>query len=106
MIYKVRILRRARNDIRTIASSIADQTKTGATAWAGALDLLLVKLAAQPDSFPIAEEDEEFDIVIRQATFKTKRGLRYRTVFTMVSDEVRILRVRGPGQDSLSPNDI
>ncbi len=54
----------------------------------------------------IASEDAEFDFELRQALSKTRYGVPYRCVFAVVEDEVRILRVRGPGQAPLKAGDL
>ena len=38
--------------------------------------------------------------------FKTRHGRSYRFVFTRVGDELRILRVRGPGQPPLQADEM
>jgi len=43
---------------------------------------------------------------IHQALFKTPRGRRYRIVFELTETEIRILRVRGPGQPPLRRRDV
>jgi hypothetical protein len=53
----------------------------------------------------LAPESSEFDCPIHQLTFKTPRGRKYRILYAIVGDEVRILHVRGPGQDSITPQD-
>jgi len=39
-------------------------------------------------------------VLRRQFFFKTPHGRTYRGVFTVVDDEIRVLRVRGPGRPS------
>jgi hypothetical protein len=38
--------------------------------------------------------------------FKTRRGRYYRLVYVIAEDEVHVLRVRGPGQPDLLPDEI
>jgi hypothetical protein len=57
------------------------------------------RIVLQPLACSIAPENAEFDFELRQALFKTRHGVPYRCVFTVVDDEVRILRVRGPGHE-------
>lgn len=49
------------------------------------------KLSEMPYAFPVAKESNAFDYEVRQILFG-----RYRLLYTITSDEVRILRVRGP----------
>ena len=46
----------------------------------------------------------EYDI--HEVLFKTSKGNPYRLLFTIVDDEVLVLRVRGPGQDYVSENEL
>lgn len=106
MKFRVRVLRRAVQDVREIAKWIAERSRPGAESWLKAWERLLDRLAESADSFAIAEENDEFELEIRQGLFKTRRGRIYRAVFTIVDNEVRVLRVRGPGQAPLTPDDV
>lgn len=53
------------------------------------------KLSEMPYGFPVAKESNAFDYEVRQILFG-----RYRLLYTIASDEVRILRVRGPYHES------
>ncbi|MGH7200482.1 MAG: hypothetical protein ACREJB_07745, partial [Planctomycetaceae bacterium] len=64
------------------------------------------RLLTDPLGYGRAREDEFVDWELRQFLFKTPRGRTYRGVFTVVDDEVRILRVRGPSQRDLEPEEL
>ena len=100
------MLPRASADARCIARYIADRSLPGASAWLVALEQARDRLQLNPLGCALAEENEFFDIDVRQALFKTRRGRVYRLVFTVVENEVRVLRVRGPGQAPLEPGDV
>jgi hypothetical protein len=51
-------------------------------------------------------EEGDCSIPLRQATFRTRHGRTYRAVFTIVGDQVRILRVRGPGRPPLEADEL
>lgn len=53
------------------------------------------KLSEMPHAFPVAKESQAFDYEVRQILFG-----RYRLLYTIAFDEVRILRVRGPYHES------
>lgn len=53
-----------------------------------------------------AAEAREIGLPIKQAFFRTRKGRTYRAVFLIVGDEVRVLRVRGPGQASVDPDSL
>ncbi len=54
----------------------------------------------------IAAEQLISSFELRQFLFKTRRGRTYRGVFAVVNHEVRIVRVRGPGQGPLTDNEL
>lgn len=41
---------------------------------------------------------DRFTDDLRETYFKTRHGRRYRIVFTIIGTEVRVLRIRAPGQ--------
>jgi hypothetical protein len=69
-------------------------------------DKALASLKKNPLKEPLAPENDEFPEEIHNITFRTKHGRTYRAIFLVVGDEVRILRIRGPGQDTLSVDEI
>jgi plasmid stabilization system protein ParE len=103
--YRVTVLGTAESDMRRIAHWLAERSEAGARAWLAAYQSMLEALGSRAASFPLAEENGEFDLEIRQAIFKTRKGNPYRAVFTIYGDEVRVLRVLGPGQAPLSASD-
>ena len=106
MKYQVTVLAPAESDMRRIARWLADRSPDGARAWLTAYPSMLDALASRATSFALTEENGEFDFEIRQALFKTRKGKPYRAVFTIAGNEVRVLRVLGPGQAPLSDPDI
>jgi plasmid stabilization system protein ParE len=106
MTFHVKALPRAEADIRSIASYIHDRSPQGAKAWLDAFRSARVRLADNAESCPLAPEDPSFDIELRHMLFKTKHGRFYRLLFTIVGNEVRILRVRGSGQAPVHPDDL
>ena len=108
MTYHVRPLRRARKDADAIVDWIANERRSpqGAAAWLKAYDKALASLADWPESHGLAPEDEFDERELRQFLFKTRRGRTYRGIFTVSGNEVLILRVRGPGQRILEPDEI
>ncbi len=103
---RVTILALAQADIDEIYEWIADRSPVGAVRWYDALCGTVERIGKDAESFPVATEFSRLNPAIRQAIFKTRRGNRYRIVFLIVEAEVRILRVRGPGQRPLKPKDL
>ena len=103
---RVKTLPRADADVRTITSYIYERSRQGAAAWVNALDQAKTRLEDTAESCSHADENEHFDIDVKQMLFKTRRGLVYRVLFTIVDNEVRILRIRGNGQAPVDPEEL
>lgn len=106
MKFRVRILRRANADLVNIVDYIHKRSPQGAVAWLDALETATVRLADDAGECSRADEHHRFDIEVKQSLFKTKRGRIYRLLFTVVGNEVRILRIRGSGQAPVKPDDL
>ena len=102
----VRELRRAQADVSAIAAWIHERSPRGAQAWLDAYDQILVSLSESAASYGKAAEHRECDFDIRQAFFKTRHGRVYRVIFVMADGEIYVLRLRGPGQASVTPADL
>lgn len=97
--FRITIQPEAERNISAIVARIAERSRQGARRWREALAKALDRLRREADSLPLAPEAGRFDTEVRDLLFKTRRGLAYRILFTVESDEVHILFVRGPGQD-------
>src|SRR5690242_12869974 len=106
MTYRVVVLARARLDVETLYDWIAERSAAGAQRWLDEFEKATASLATNPFIAPLAPESDRFDYEIRQILFRTRAGRTYRAVFTVVGEEVRILRVRGPGQPPLRRGDV
>lgn len=104
---KVVKLRRAEAVVRVIATWLAERSRDGASRWLEALETALKRLAENADSCSLADESELVpEHVLQQFLFKTRRGRTFRGVFTIVGDEVRVLRIRGTGQAPLTADEL
>jgi len=106
MKFNVKALRKAEADVRSITKYLYERSPQGAAAWLDAYRQARTRLASNADRCGQADEDEHFDIDVKQALFKTRRGRIYRMLFTIVGNEVRILRIRGPGQAPVVAQDL
>ena len=106
MTYRVKTLRKAEADVRSITNHIYKRSPQGATRWLAAYDHMVERLESHADSCGLAPEDEFFSLKIQQILFKTPRGSTYRALFTIRDSEVRVLAVRGPGQTPLTPSEL
>lgn len=106
MTRRVTTLPRAERDAQSIFDWISERTPEGARRWWDALEEATRRVAANPEGFGLAPENDLVACELRQFLFKTRKGRTYRGVFTIVGTEVRILRVRGPGQPPLEPDEV
>ncbi len=106
MTFEVRILRRGQADIEDIYQWLRQRSPTGAAAWYAAIVATLDRLADVAATCPAAAEAATVGVDLRQALFKTRRGRTYRILFLIVDAEVRVLRVRGPGQRPIAARDL
>lgn len=101
-----RILPRAQEDAQYIFDYIKERSPQGAVDWWNAFENAVQNSLRDYVEYPLAPENEFVTYELRQVVFKTRAGRRYRFVFTMVDNEMRILRVRGPGQPGLTADEM
>jgi plasmid stabilization system protein ParE len=106
MSLSIRILPRAGADVRHIYSYIETRSPNGANRWEEAFEQAIQRAAAHPLQNGLAPEDQLASFELRQMLFRTRRGLTYRFVFTVLNDELIVLRVRGPGQPPLTSDEF
>jgi len=100
------MLPRAQDDFETMFSYIWKRSPEGANNWRQAFELATKRLKTNPQSCGLAPEDKQFDFELRQLLFKTRYGRTYRAVFRVDEPRVSILRLCGPGQAPLRPDEI
>ena len=105
MTFRVVLLHGAQRDVEHIYDWIAARSQGGAGRWYAAFLGAANSLVESPESCSIAPEGEEFELTIRQRFFRPRRGRVYRILFLLVEGEVRIIRVRGPGQRPVGSNE-
>ena len=106
MSYHVNILRQAERETNAIVHWLFERSPEGAARWIDAYDNAMQALAVDPQRYGLAPENDFVDYCIRQLFFGTPAGGKYRAVFTIIGDEVRVLHVRGPGQRLLKPEEL
>jgi plasmid stabilization system protein ParE len=104
--YRVVVTAKANRDARANYEWLADRSVSGAEAWLAALTCALNALKDNPERHGLAPEGDEFDRPIRQFLFKTRRGRTYRGLFTIEGTDVRVIHVRGPGQQLLGDDEL
>jgi plasmid stabilization system protein ParE len=106
MTWHLRILPRARRDADRIVLWLLERDAAAAGRWFDAFEAAANSIERAPHSYSLAPEDEFVDWEIRQFFFRTRRGRTYRGLFTIIDHEIRVMRVRGPGQALIEPFDL
>ncbi|HZZ78699.1 MAG TPA: hypothetical protein VFE62_09280 [Gemmataceae bacterium] len=104
--YEVLVLARAARDVDSIFAWLTKRSPVGAVRWADAFKQVKLRLAEDPLRFSLIPEKLRFFHDVRDILFKTRKGKLYRAVFAIVGHEVRILRVRRPGQRPIRSRDL
>ena len=104
MTYSVQLTANAQRNLRRILSYLQEHSPSGATTWYRRwLDVLHLLGSVAGGCGPAAESSDH-DVDLRQIVFKTCRGLPYRAIFLLRDNNCLILHIRGPGQDTVSPD--
>lgn len=106
MTFRLKILPRARLDAQCIFDYLAERSPQGAVDWWNAFEAAADGAARGLVEYSLAPDNTAPPFELRQVIFKTRAGRRYRFVFIVSADELRILRVRGPGQPALKADEI
>jgi plasmid stabilization system protein ParE len=106
MTYAIVLHRRALDDLGKILRWLKRRSKSGMEHWRDALDDCFLEIAKDPYRYAKVAEGSRVPAGIQQALFRTRQGNVYRVVFLVEQFEVRILRIRAPGQRNLRPRDL
>lgn len=106
MTFRLKSVRRAERAYHQIVDYIATRSKPGAAGWTAAFNQTVRRIKRSADTFPPAEEADSVDFDLREAIFKTRRGLTYRNLFTIRDTDVIVLHLRGPGQGPVAPEEL
>jgi plasmid stabilization system protein ParE len=106
MKYAVLIVRQAVNDAEDIYEWLAERSPVGAVRWFEAFLNAVSSVKKDPFAFGFAHESKSLAREVRERTFRTPRGQPYRLLFEIAGPNVRVLRVRAPGQPSVVRDDI
>jgi plasmid stabilization system protein ParE len=106
MTYRVELAAQARRDVAAICDWLAERSPAGSVRWYQRFTELIDELRDHAAAFPTAPEAAAFPRDLRQAVFRTRRGSRFRALFLIDVDLIRIVTVRGPGQPLIAADEI
>jgi hypothetical protein len=99
MTYELLLVAKAEAQVDFTIRYLSARSPQGALAWCECWEQILDDLRKDPLRFGLAPESAEHHADVRQVLFKTRRGRRYRALFTVVGRGIYIIEVRGPSQD-------
>jgi hypothetical protein len=106
MKYAVLIVRQAVDDAEQIYDWLSTKSPEGAVRWFEVFLNAVSSVRDDPFAFGFAHESRSFGREVHERIFRTRRGQPYRLLFEIIGRNVRILRVRAPGQPPVRPEDI
>lgn len=101
MNYRIVVTLQAELDAQRIFQWLVRYSTDGAYRWYEAYEATVQRLMEHAGRCAAAFENGHRNRELKQILFGTAHGRRYRIVFEIRDDEVRLLRVRGPGQAPL-----
>jgi plasmid stabilization system protein ParE len=104
--YQVIIQRRAEQDLWKATAWIAQFAPETAERWCSGFLAALETLTENPMRCGFAPENSYVDYDIRQLVYRTKSRVGNRALFTIIEDQVRVLRIRRPGEDLVWPDEL
>ena len=106
MKYQVVVLRRAEQELDAAADWIAEYSPEAADRWFSAFVDALLSLEDDPQRCGLAPENVASSYELRQLIYRPRQGRTFRAIFTIKGNQVRVLRIRGAGQDLLAAEDL
>jgi plasmid stabilization system protein ParE len=102
MAFRVRTSPKSKRDAREILSWLhAEHAGETGLRWFEGLQIAILSLQDMPERCPLAPENPSVPFEMRQLLYGSRRH-RYRILFTIRAEEVIILHIRRPGQQSLT----
>lgn len=96
----------AETDVQVIFDYIKERSSEGAVSWYVAFQTAANRALELPESYPLVPENAYVEDEVRNFLFKTRRGRTYRGLFIVRNGDLRVLRVRGPGQPRVRKIDL
>jgi plasmid stabilization system protein ParE len=106
MKFAVHISLRAQRDIREISQWIVMHSRPGAMRWLDELEKVVDRLADAAESYALADESRWLPFPVREISFRTPKGRRYRAIFAIDGNRVDLLSIRAPGQPPVTAADF
>ncbi len=106
MTCQVVVLRRAERELDAAADWIAEYSPEAAARWFSSFVDVLLSLENNPQRCGFAPKNDASSYELRQLIYRPRQGRTFRAIFTIKGNQVRVLRIRGAGQDLLAAEDL
>ena len=107
MIYRVVLTAQAARELEQAAEWWSgNRSPDEARKWYAGISVAIYSLGELPLRFPLADENADFPIELRELHFGISAQPTHRAIFTIVADSVVVLTIRHTAQKSLDPGDI
>ena len=105
MTHFVIVTQKAKDDLRHYYSFAAERAPATAARWLNRFEEALQTLATNPTGCWLAPENDQVDQTIYQFLYGQRSG-RYRALFTIDGDRVRVLHIRRGTMDKAAEVDF
>lgn len=106
MSYHVELTEGALADLDRLTASLAERSVRAADRLSANFYDALPRLESFPLACGLAYESRFFPEPVRHLLFEVGRGRRYRALFIVRGDTVKVLCVRAPGERPVKPDDL
>ena len=106
MSFQVEITETAYRDLDQILSWLSERSPVAAARLSTQFDKALSRLESFPLSCGLAHENPLVGEELRHLLFGIRKGRSYRALFVVSGEVVTILRIRGPGQPTVTLEDL
>jgi len=106
MSYRVVVTDEASRDADVIFAWLRRRSPAGARRWYEAFLDSAASLTRNPEAYAPIPRTSQLGFVVRSKPFGTVHGNTYQLLFVVIDFDIRILRVRGPGQRSVRRRDL
>jgi len=106
MSFRVEITETAYRDLDQILSWLSERSPDAAAQLSTQFDKALSRLESFPLSSGLAYENSLVGEELRHLLFGIRKGRSYRALFVVRGEVVTILRIRGPGQPTVTLEDL
>lgn len=106
MSYRVELTEGALADLDRLTASLAERSTGAADRLSARFHDALLRLESFPLACGLAYESRFFPEPVRHLLFEVGKGRRYRALFIVREDIVKVLCVRAPGEKPVRPGDL